>query len=172
MIELTRGNLLETEVDAMVNTVNCVGVMGKGIALQFKQAFPDNFKAYQTACRAGDVVPGRMFVHANGNLVNPRYIINFPTKRHWRGQSRLEDIHSGLKALIAEVQRLGIRSIAVPPLGCGLGGLDWRVVRPMIEQAFAALPEVRVLLFEPVSTPAAKTINTAKHVYFILKKQE
>ncbi len=158
MIELTRGNLLETEVEALVNTVNCVGAMGKGIALQFKQAFPDNFKAYQTACRAGDVAPGRMFVHANGNLVNPRYIINFPTKRHWRGQSRLEDIHSGLKALIAEVQRLGIRSIAVPPLGCGLGGLDWRVVRPMIEQAFAALPEVRVLLFEPVSTPAAKTM--------------
>ena len=158
MIELTRGNLLEAEAEVLVNTVNCVGAMGKGIALQFKQAFPANFRAYQAACRAGDVALGKMFIHANGGLVNPRYIINFPTKRHWRGQSRLEDIKSGLKALITEVQRLDIRSIAVPPLGCGLGGLDWRVVRPMIEQAFAALPDVRVLLFEPAGTPDAKTM--------------
>ena len=156
MIELTRGNLLEAEAEVLVNTVNCVGAMGKGIALQFKQAFLANFRAYQAACRAGDVAPGKMFIHVNGGLVNPRYIINFPTKRHWRGQSRLEDIESGLKTLIADVQRLDIRSIAVPPLGCGLGGLDWRVVRPMIEQAFAALPDVRVLLFEPAGTPDAK----------------
>lgn len=158
MIELIRGNLLETEAEALVNTVNCVGAMGKGIALQFKQAFPDNFKAYQAACRAGDMAPGKMFVHATSGLVNPRYIINFPTKRHWRGQSRLEDIEFGLKALIAEVQRLGIHSIAVPPLGCGLGGLDWRVVRPMIEQAFTVLPKVRVLLFKPAGTPDAKAM--------------
>lgn len=158
MIELTRGNLLEAPVEALVNTVNCVGFMGKGIALQFKQAFPTNFKHYETACHAGDVVPGKMMIHDNGGLVNPRYIINFPTKRHWKGKSRLEDVESGLKAMVADVQRLGIRSIAVPPLGCGLGGLEWRVVRPMIEQAFVALPNVQVLLFEPAGAPEAKAM--------------
>lgn len=158
MIELTRGNLLEAPAEALVNTVNCVGYMGKGIALQFKQAFPANFKHYETACHAGDMAPGKMMIHDNGGLVNPRYIINFPTKRHWKGKSRIEDIESGLKALVADVQRLGIRSIAVPPLGCGLGGLEWRVVRPMIEQAFAGLPDVHVLLFEPAGAPEAKAM--------------
>lgn len=158
MIELTRGNLLEAPAEALVNTVNCVGYMGKGIALQFKQAFPANFKHYETACHAGDMVPGKMMIHDNGGLVNPRYIINFPTKRHWKGKSRIEDIESGLKALVADVQRLGIRSIAVPPLGCGLGGLEWRVVRLMIEQAFASLPDVQVLLFEPAGAPEAKAM--------------
>jgi len=158
MIELTRGNLLEAPAEALVNTVNCVGYMGKGIALQFKQAFPANFKHYETACHAGDMAPGKMMIHDNGGLVNPRYIINFPTKRHWKGKSRIEDVESGLKALVADVQRLGIRSIAVPPLGCGLGGLEWRVVRPMIEQAFAGLPDVQVLLFEPAGAPEAKAM--------------
>lgn len=158
MIELTRGNLLEAPAEALVNTVNCVGYMGKGIALQFKQAFPANFKHYEAACHAGDLVPGKMMIHDNGGLVNPRYIINFPTKRHWKGKSRIEDIESGLSALVADVQRLGIRSIAVPPLGCGLGGLEWRLVRPMIEQAFAGLPDVQVLLFEPAGAPEAKAM--------------
>lgn len=158
MIDITRGNLLMADAEALVNTVNCVGYMGKGMALQFKQAFPANFKAYEAACAAEQVVPGRMLIHDNGGLVNPRWIINFPTKRHWRGKSRLEDIASGLKALVADVQRLGIRSIAVPPLGCGLGGLDWAVVRPMIETAFSVLPDVKVLLFEPAGAPAAKSM--------------
>jgi O-acetyl-ADP-ribose deacetylase (regulator of RNase III) len=156
MIEIARGNLLEADAEALVNTVNCVGFMGKGIALQFKQAFPANFRAYEAACRAGEVVPGRMFIFDNSRLISPRYIINFPTKRHWRGNSRLADIRSGLKALIADVRGLGIRSIAVPPLGCGLGGLDWGKVRPIIVHAFSELPDVRVLLFEPVATPDAK----------------
>lgn len=158
MIEISRGNLLTAEVDALVNTVNCVGYMGKGIALQFKQAFPDNFKRYEVACAAGEVQPGRMLVHDNGGLVKPRWIINFPTKRHWRGKSRLEDVRTGLAALIEDVQRLGIRSIAVPPLGCGLGGLDWKVVRPLIEQAFEAVPEVQVKLYEPAGAPPAKAM--------------
>ena len=158
MIELTRGNLLEAPAEALVNTVNCVGYMGKGIALQFKQAFPANFKHYEVACHAGNMVPGKMMIHDNGGLVNPRYIINFPTKRHWKGKSRIEDIESGLSALVADVQRLGIRSSAVAPRGCGLGGLEWRVVRPMIEQAFASLPDVQVLLFEPAGAPEAKAM--------------
>lgn len=149
MIEPARNNLLTCDTEALVNAVNCVGIMGKGIALQFKQAFPDNFKAYEAACAAGTVAPGRMMIHDNGRLVHPRWIVNFPTKRHWRDTSRLEDIASGLSALIADVKRLGIRSIALPALGCGLGGLDWAVVRPLIEEAFSALPDVRVLLFEP-----------------------
>jgi O-acetyl-ADP-ribose deacetylase (regulator of RNase III) len=164
MIEIAKGNILEADAEALVNTVNCVGFMGKGIALQFKQAFPANFKAYETACHAGQVVPGRMFIFDNGRLINPRYVINFPTKRHWRGKSRIADIRSGLKALLDDVRQLGVRSIAVPPLGCGLGGLDWREVQPIIEDAFLELPDVRVLLFEPVGTPEAKAmpVGTAR----------
>ena len=158
MIEVGRGNLLEADVEALVNTVNCDGFMGKGIALQFKQAFPENFKAYQKACRAGEVVPGRMFVFDNQGLVHPRFIINFPTKKHWRSKSRIKDIESGLQALVEDVRNLGIRSIAVPPLGCGLGGLKWRDVGPRIERAFAALSDVRTLVFEPQGAPDAKSM--------------
>lgn len=158
MIELAKGNILQADAEALVNTVNCIGFMGKGIALQFKQAFPANFKAYESACHAGAVQPGRMFIFDSERLINPRYVINFPTKRHWRGKSQLADIRSGLQALVGDVRRLGIQSIAVPPLGCGLGGLDWRQVRPLIEQAFSELPDVRVLLFEPVATPDAKAM--------------
>ena len=149
MIELMRGNILEADAEAIVNTVNCIGVMGKGLALQFKKAHPENFEAYREACAAGEVQPGRMFVHATGRMHNPKYIINFPTKRHWRDSSHYEDIEAGLTSLIEEARRLDISTIAVPPLGCGLGGLDWAKVRPMIEAAFAELPGVRVLLFEP-----------------------
>jgi O-acetyl-ADP-ribose deacetylase (regulator of RNase III) len=159
MIEFRQGNLLEAKADALVNTVNCVGVMGKGIALQFKQAFPDNFKQYKQACDRGEVEPGQMFTVATGNLLNPRYIINFPTKRHWKGKSKLEDIRAGLKALVAEVNRLEIQSIAIPPLGCGNGGLDWAVVKPLIIDAFGDLSNVEVIIFEPGSVPAADQVQ-------------
>jgi len=161
MIELTRGNILRADAEALVNTVNCVGFMGKGIALQFKKAYPANYEAYRKACEAGEVQPGRMFIFELESMLNPKYVINFPTKRDWRTKSRYGDVESGLKALVSEVRRLGIRSIAVPPLGCGLGGLDWRKVRPMIEQAFTALPEVRVLLFEPAGAPEARQTPVA-----------
>jgi O-acetyl-ADP-ribose deacetylase (regulator of RNase III) len=156
LIELTRGNLLEAEAEAFVNTVNCVGVMGKGVALQFKQAFPDNFRQYEQACRAKQVRPGQMFIVENSSLVSPKYIINFPTKRHWKGKAKIEDIQSGLKALIADIKRLRIRSVAVPPLGCGNGGLRWSDVRPMIEAAFRETPDVKVLLYEPRGAPEAE----------------
>ena len=155
MIEDTKGNLLTADAEALVNTVNCVGHMGKGIALQFKQAHPDDFKAYASVCRAGEMKPGRMFIFETGLLMDPKYIINFPTKRHWRGPSRIEDIEVGLDALAKDVERLGIRSIAVPPLGCGNGGLAWDVVRPMIVRAFERLPDVRVLLYAPLGAPEA-----------------
>jgi O-acetyl-ADP-ribose deacetylase (regulator of RNase III) len=122
MIEFKTGDILQTDAEALVNTVNCVGIMGRGIALQFKQAFPDNFKAYEAACARKEAQPGRMLVFETGFLANPKYIVNFPTKRHWRGKSRIEDIEAGLKALVDEIRKRGIRSIAVPPLGSGLGG--------------------------------------------------
>jgi O-acetyl-ADP-ribose deacetylase (regulator of RNase III) len=155
MIALTRGNVLKADAEALVNTVNCVGVMGKGIALQFKKAFPENFKAYEAACRKSEVQMGRMFVFETGQMFNPRYIINFPTKHHWRGKSRYEDVEAGLEALVREVWERNIRSVAIPPLGCGLGGLQWKRVRAIIEQAFAGLPEVEVRLFEPKGSPDA-----------------
>jgi O-acetyl-ADP-ribose deacetylase (regulator of RNase III) len=155
MIELTSGDILGADAEALVNTVNCVGVMGRGIALQFRKAYPDNYKVYAAACKRGEVQPGRMLVYDTGQFANPRYIINFPTKRHWRGKSRIEDIEAGLQALVAEVKRLGIRSIALPPLGSGLGGLDWSDVRPRIERALAAIPDVRAIVFEPNGGPDA-----------------
>jgi O-acetyl-ADP-ribose deacetylase (regulator of RNase III) len=159
MIKITNGNLLTADAEALVNTVNCVGFMGKGIALQFKQAFPWNNKLYEAACRAGEVEPGKMLIYDNGGLRKPHYIINFPTKRHWRGNSQISDIEIGLDALTAEVRRLNIRSVAVPPLGCGLGGLDWGEVRPMIEKAFSELPDVCVLLYEPKGAPPAREMQ-------------
>lgn len=148
-MEFTRGDILRADVEALVNTVNCVGFMGRGIAAQFKRVFPGNFREYEAACKRKEVVPGKMFVFATGQLTNPHYIINFPTKRHWRGKSRIEDIELGLEALVKEVKERNIRSIAVPPLGCGLGGLDWSDVRPRIERALADVPDLRTLVFEP-----------------------
>lgn len=162
MIEPRRGDILKADAEALVNTVNCVGVMGKGIALQFRDAFPENYKTYKAVCGRGELQPGVMLVHDLRRLHNPRYVINFPTKRHWRGKSRLEDIEAGLVALVAEVKKLGIRSIAIPPLGSGLGGLEWRQVRPRIEEAFHGLPDIRVLLFEPAGAPEPERMPRSK----------
>lgn len=153
MIEFRTGDILKADAEALVNTVNCVGIMGRGIALQFKNAFPDNFKAYAAACAREEVRPGRMFVFETGYVGNPKYIINFPTKRHWRTKSELSYIEDGLAALIEEVRWRGIRSIAVPPLGCGNGGLEWSEVEPLIRRAFEAVSDVRVLVYEPNGPP-------------------
>lgn len=152
-IELRTGDILKADAEAIVNTVNCVGIMGRGIALQFKKAFPANFRAYALACEDGEVQPGKMFVHDTGSFANPRYIINFPTKRHWKGKSRMEDIDSGLLALAREIRERGIKSVAVPPLGAGLGGLDWDDVRPRIEAALRDVPNLNVLIYEPKGAP-------------------
>jgi O-acetyl-ADP-ribose deacetylase (regulator of RNase III) len=161
MIEYRDGDILQADAEALVNTVNCVGIMGRGVALQFKDAYPANFKAYAAACAREDVQPGRMFVFETGQLTNPKYIINFPTKRHWRGNSRIEDIESGLKALAQEIRARRIRSIAIPPLGSGLGGLDWRNVRPRIEASLGDLEDVRVIVLEPHAAPARPTRQRA-----------
>ena len=150
-------DLRKMNVDALVNTVNCDGYMGKGVALQFKKAFPENFDAYAKACRSKQVKSGKMFVFQNKppsqseffEKPNPKYIINFPTKRHWREKSRIEDIEAGLIALSEEIRRLEIRSILIPPLGCGLGGLDWKVVRPKIENAMSDFKDLQISLLKP-----------------------
>lgn len=153
MIEYKSGDILREEADALVNTVNCVGVMGRGIALQFKNAFPRNFQAYAAACKNDKVKPGRMFVFETGQLTSPRFIINFPTKRHWRGKSRMEDIELGLDHLVETIRTHKIRSIAIPPLGSGLGGLDWSEVKTRIEAKLGCLSDVQVIVYEPRGAP-------------------
>jgi O-acetyl-ADP-ribose deacetylase (regulator of RNase III) len=161
MMKLATGNLLDAKVEALVNTVNTVGVMGKGLALQFKKAFPANCKAYEAAAKAGRIVIGEVFVFEAGGIVMPRYIINFPTKRHWRSPSKLEYIDAGLEDLVRVIADRKIRSIAIPPLGAGLGGLSWSDVGPRIERALASLPDLEVLLFEPAGAPAPEAMPNA-----------
>jgi len=157
MIRFTKGNLLESGTDAVVNTVNTVGIMGKGIALMFKEAFPANFREYEAACKRGAVRTGDMFVTERPSMLGaPRWIINFPTKQHWRGEARLEWIQAGLEDLRRVIRDKNIRSIALPPLGCGNGGLDWRVVRPLIETALRDLRDVDIVVYEP--TPEYQNI--------------
>jgi O-acetyl-ADP-ribose deacetylase (regulator of RNase III) len=150
MIEFAIGDIFEARAEALVNAVNCVGVMGRGVALQFKRAFPENYEVYVAACGRGEVRTGCMFVFETGRQNHPKYIVNFPTKRHWRGASRMEDIEAGLVALKGEIERRGIRSIAVPALGAGLGGLRWEDVRARIEGVLGDLPDTRVTVFEPL----------------------
>ena len=163
-IDYRSGDLLSADAEALVNTVNCVGVMGKGIALQFKKAFPDNFKDYTRACERKEVRPGEMFVTERLDD-NPRYIINFPTKRHWRTRSRLSDVESGLTALADQIRRREIHSIAMPALGCGHGGLEWGEVRSLIERMLGGLSaDVRIVVFEPEGAPDAKSVNRSVEV--------
>lgn len=154
------GNLFSETVDALVNTVNTVGVMGKGVALQFKDKYPENYRLYKAACARGEVKVGQMFVTETG-LVTPKYIINFPTKEHWKGFSKLSYIDEGLDNLIETINRLQIRSIAMPPLGSGNGGLQWSVVKPLILEKIAILPAVNFIIYEPsdaaYQTPRTRT---------------
>lgn len=151
MIRYTQGNLLESSSEALINTVNEVGVMGKGIAMMFREAFPQNTRIYETACKAGEVKVGKMLVTRERDQIGQPWIINFPTKKHWRNPSKLEWVREGLRDLVQVITDRQIRSIAVPPLGCGNGGLDWRQVREEIELALSALPNVDVLVFEPTN---------------------
>lgn len=161
MISVADGNLLDAPVEALVNTVNTVGVMGKGIALQFKRAYPTMFKDYASAAKRGDLAIGRMHLWHTGQLDGPRVLINFPTKRHWRGGSKLADIEAGLDDLVNVIRQEQIRSIAIPPLGCGHGGLDWADVEPLIRAKLAPLEDVDVRIYPPAGTPAAADMRTA-----------
>lgn len=164
MITEARGNLLAADVEALVNTVNTVGVMGKGIALQFRRAYPDMFADYARAVKGSEIQLGHMHVWGTGALIGPRYVINFPTKAHWRAGSKMADIEAGLHDLVRVVAEMGIRSIAVPPLGCGNGGLDWADVEPRIRSAFDALPDVDVRLYAPGAAPEAAAMRRRPRV--------
>lgn len=161
MIISAQGDLLRADAEALVNTVNTVGVMGKGIALQFKRAFPEMYTAYRAAAKRGSVRLGSMYVWETGLLANPRVIINFPTKGHWREKSRLADIEAGLEDLVRVVNALRIKSIAMPPLGCGNGGLEWSAVEPLIREVLAGLPDLRVDLYAPQPAPEAASLAVA-----------
>ena len=150
-IESGGGSLLEAEVDALVNTVNTVGIMGKGIALMFKERFPLNYEAYVLACRHHEVRIGKMFVTANDELIGPKWIVNFPTKRHWRTKTQLEWIELGLQDLVRVIATKRIQSIAIPALGCGNGGLDWQEVRPLIVAKLESVRELQAMIYEPVA---------------------
>lgn len=163
-IEYKTGDILAEDAEALVNTVNCVGIMGRGIALQFKKHFPANFKAYELACKREEVVPGQMFIYETKALTNPKYIVNFPTKRHWRGKSRIEDIQSGLTALVEEIKTRNIQSIAIPPLGSGLGGLNWAEVRSLIVDSLQGLDNLEVIIYEPKGAPDADSMVQSRDV--------
>ncbi|HEY4080736.1 MAG TPA: macro domain-containing protein [Burkholderiaceae bacterium] len=158
MISYIQGNLLDADVEALVNTVNTVGVMGKGIALMFKERFGPNFELYAAACKAKRVKVGQMFVTETGELDGPRWIVNFPTKDHWRGSSRLEWVESGLQDLKSVLRERNIKSIAIPPLGAGNGGLDWPTVKSRIDEALSDMEDVEVIVYEPTD----KYQNVAK----------
>ncbi|WP_028299543.1 type II toxin-antitoxin system antitoxin DNA ADP-ribosyl glycohydrolase DarG [Oceanospirillum beijerinckii] len=151
MIKYTQGNLLEAEVDALVNTVNTVGVMGKGIALMFKERFPINMQEYAKACKEQRVQTGRVFVTETGDMMGPRWIVNFPTKQHWRARSKMEWIDEGLVDLRHFILANKVRSIAIPPLGAGNGGLNWKDVKPRIEDVLGDIVDVEIIIYEPTT---------------------
>lgn len=149
MIKFTKGNILTADVDALVNTVNTVGVMGKGIALAFKKAFPLNYKLYKEVCDKKEFLVGNMFITNTGQLT-PKFIINFPTKEHWRGRSKIEYIELGMKNLVETIIYNDIKSIAIPPLGCGNGGLEWSIVKPIILDELKKIDKkIDVIIYEP-----------------------
>jgi O-acetyl-ADP-ribose deacetylase (regulator of RNase III) len=182
MIRFIQGDLLQADTEALVNTVNTVGVMGKGIALMFKEAFPENYRLYAEACKQGQVRIGEMFVTENNDLFGPKWIINFPTKQHWRNPSKIGWIRDGLHNLTRVVQERSIKSLALPPLGCGNGGLSWPEVRKLIESMLEPLTETEVMVYEPAGkymglpkrsgveelTPARALVTEAVRRYWVL----
>lgn len=164
MLVSGEGDILASNADAIINTVNCVGVMGRGLALQFKNAYPENFRAYKKACDAKRLEPGGLHIFDRGSLERPHYIVNFATKGHWKAKSQLGDIKKGLVALRGEVAKLKMRSVAVPPLGCGLGGLDWNEVLPLIEETLGDLSDVEVVIYSPAGAPRGGVGSKSKNV--------
>lgn len=149
MIKFTKGNILTADVEALVNTVNTVGVMGKGIALAFKKAFPLNYKLYKEICDKKEFSVGDIFTTNTGQLT-PKFIINFPTKQHWKGRSKIEYVENGMKKLVETIKTNEIKSIAIPPLGCGNGGLQWSIVKPIILNELKHIDkDVEVIIYEP-----------------------
>ena len=144
MVTITRGDIFGSEAEALVNPVNCAGVMGKGLALQFKKRFPLMYAHYRAECKAGRLTLGT----ACGFQESGRWVVCVPTKKHWRSKSRLPEITAGVAALRSFLEGAGIRSVAIPPLGCGHGGLQWSAVQPVITSGFAG-SDIAVVLFAP-----------------------
>ena len=170
MYTYERGDLFLSEAQALVNTVNTVGVMGKGIALQFKKRFPEMFKSYAQACRVGDVQIGKMWVFKTNSLIGPEYIINFPTKRHWREKSNIDEILLGLKDLSRVLIDRGIQSVAIPPLGCGNGGLPWDKVRRVMEETLLCLPVKKIVVYEPSEQQFSVPLGPKPKLYSAAKR--
>jgi len=172
MLQFKKGNIFNEKVEALVNTVNCVGVMGKGIALQFKKKFPQNYLAYKKACQEKQVKIGKMFVYKLQLFGNPKYIINFPTKRHWKEKSKLEYIGVGLKDLVTTINKFKIKSIAIPPLGCGLGGLDWKLVKGLLEEELKPVKDkLEIIIFTPQLTDVTTSVTNSINPKPNLKKR-
>ena len=163
MIKCITGNIFESKAEALINTVNTKGVMGKGIALQFKQSFPDMYKEYEHECREGNISIGKMHVWKNDTMFGTQYIINFPTKKDWKHPSKIEYIEEGLKDLVRVSKEYKISSIAIPPLGCGNGGLEWDTVKEKIYAALEGINDLNIELYEPSSDfilkPKAKEVK-------------
>lgn len=158
-VNVVQASIFEVQAQTIVNTVNCVGVMGKGIALGFKERFPEMYRDYVARCNRGDVRLGEPYLFTS---LLDQWILNFPTKKHWRSLSRLEDIKRGLEFLETHYREWGIESLAVPPLGCGNGGLEWRAVGPVLYQHLARL-DIPVTLIAPQGTPAEQML----HEFFV-----
>jgi O-acetyl-ADP-ribose deacetylase (regulator of RNase III) len=145
-----QGNILKANAQALVNPVNCMGVAGKGLALQFRRAYTANFHSYVSSCRSGLMRPGRLHIFPTGRRCNPKWIINFPTKDDWRDKSKLIYVEGGLDALVMECLTNRIHLVAMPRLGCGLGGLKWEDVKPLITDRFAARTDITIELYTPL----------------------
>ncbi len=153
MVTLVKGDIFKSPAQVLTNTVNCVGVMGKGVALEFKNRYPKMFGDYKTKCDQGKVKPGQPYLWEDGSV----QILNFPTKRNWRDNSLLQDIEAGLKHLAGSYEQMGIQSLAMPALGCGLGGLKWSEVQPLIVKHLRDLPDLDVYVYEPQNVATIKS---------------
>ncbi len=164
MINFKTGNILDESSEAIVNTVNCVGVMGKGLALQYKKKFPENFKKYKSACDKNEVKIGKMFITESADMFSNHWIVNFPTKKHWKDSSQIEFIEQGLIDLVEKIKEYKIKSIAIPPLGAGLGGLPWNAVKTTIISSLKNIEDVAITVYEPKGSPVASAmqINTTR----------
>jgi len=154
MIKVLIGDMFQSNADFLVNTVNCEGVMGKGVALEFKKKFPEMFKEYLTMCKSGEITPGKLTVH--GGMFDSKKVINFPTKKHWRSPTLVRDIESGLDFFLENYKKWGIEKVAFPPLGCGNGGLTWEVVGPLMYQKLKDIEDIDIEIYAPFGTAEEK----------------
>lgn len=145
MVTFVRGDIFSSPAQVLTNTVNCVGLMGKGVALEFKMRYPKMFNDYKIKCDQGDVKAGQPYLWEDDSV----QVLNFPTKRHWKDGSLLQDIEDGLKYLTENYEQMGLQSLAMPALGCGLGGLEWSEVQPLIVKHLGAIPDLDVYVYEP-----------------------